>query len=258
MKPLYGSAERTARELPGPPHRHVLSFPATAIITWAIIACGRGASWALVRAGRYERRPFQADQLHVDLWWRGLNLARDAGTYLYNGDPPWDNSLAGTAVHNTVTLDDQNQMRRAGRFLWVDWAQATGRSFSALKADFPDCFEGEHDGYRRFGVKHRRRVQCLHDAGWVIVDDLLGKEGDEHDVRLHWLLADLPLVSVSDSPFQAVFAEQSRICWSIFSLAPGTTDLIRAGKSLKSGESLEGMQLLGWESPTYGELRPAV
>jgi len=29
------------------------------------------------------RRPFQSDQLHVDLWWHGLNLARDAGTYLY-------------------------------------------------------------------------------------------------------------------------------------------------------------------------------
>jgi hypothetical protein len=46
---------------------------------------GDQSSWALIRAGRYTRRPFQADQLHVDLWWRGINLARDAGTYLYNG-----------------------------------------------------------------------------------------------------------------------------------------------------------------------------
>src|SRR4029077_18696339 len=87
-------------------------------------------SWALVRAGRYTRRPFQSDQLHVDLWWHGLNLARDAGTYLYNGDPPWNNGFSGTAVHNTVTLDHQDQMRHAGRFLWVDWAQASGHSFS--------------------------------------------------------------------------------------------------------------------------------
>ena len=33
------------------------------------------------------------DQLHLDLWWRGLNIAQDAGTYLYNADPPWDNPL---------------------------------------------------------------------------------------------------------------------------------------------------------------------
>src|SRR5262249_2196393 len=50
-------------------------------------------SWALVHAGRHTRRPFHADQLHVDLWWHGLNLARDPGTYLYNGDPPYDNGF---------------------------------------------------------------------------------------------------------------------------------------------------------------------
>ena len=89
---------------------------------------GSKNSWAFVRAGFYTRRPFQADQLHVDLWWRGVNLARDAGTYLYNGEPPWNNGFAGTAVHNTVTVDRQDQMRRAGRFLWLDWAQASGQS----------------------------------------------------------------------------------------------------------------------------------
>ncbi len=53
-----------------------------------------------------------------------------------------------------------------------------------------DRFEGEHDGYKRFGVKHRRTVQWLHGAGWVIVDDIEGT--GVHDVRLHWLMADLP------------------------------------------------------------------
>jgi hypothetical protein len=86
---------------------------------------GDANSWAMIRAGRYARRPFQADQLHMDLWWHGINLARDAGTYLYNGPAPWNNGLAGTAVHNTVTVNQQDQMRRAGRFLWVDWAQAS-------------------------------------------------------------------------------------------------------------------------------------
>src|SRR5580700_10842968 len=113
-------------------------------------------SWALIRAGHYMRRPFQADQLHVDLWWRGINLARDAGTYLYNGPPPWNNGLAGTAAHNTVMVDHRDQMRRAGRFLWLDWAQARGRSYSASGRAGADRFEGEHDGYNRFGVKHRR------------------------------------------------------------------------------------------------------
>ena len=217
---------------------------------------GTSRSWAMVRAGHYSRRPFQADQLHVDLWWRGLNLARDPGTYLYNGNPPWDNGLTGTAVHNTVMLDRHDQMRRAGRFLWVDWAQASGRSSASGDSVCPEYFEGEHDGYRRFEVRHIRSVRCLDEAGWVIVDDLLGMV--EHEVRLHWLMPDLPFQIVSLSPLQAVLVgTQASFRWNVFSSSAGVAEVIRAGKSEPLGLADPDTQLLGWESPTYGELRPA-
>ncbi len=212
--------------------------------------------WALIRAGRYTRRPFQADQLHVDLWWQGINLARDAGTYLYNGSPPWNNGLAGSAVHNTVTVDHRDQMRRAGRFLWVDWAQASGQLFSTSGGAYPDRFEGEHNGYKSLGVKHHRSVQWLPGSGWVIVDDIVGP--GEQDVRLHWLVADFSY-EVSDSPFEVVFsAGQSRIRWSIFSSVAGSAAVVRAGKSAAPEVAGADTPLLGWESPTYGDLRPAV
>jgi hypothetical protein len=217
---------------------------------------GSENSWALVRAGRHTRRPFQADQLHVDLWWQGINLARDAGTYLYNGPPPWNNGFAGTAVHNTVMVDHRDQMRRAGRFLWVDWAQASGRSYSAPGQAYPNRFEGEHDGYKRFGVKHRRTVQWLAGAGWVIVDDLVGS--GVHDARLHWLMADLPY-TVSDRPFEVVFAsERFRVRCSIFASSQGRGSIIRAGARAEGNSSSADVRLPGWESPTYGDLRPAV
>jgi hypothetical protein len=230
---------------------------------------GTANSWVLVRAGRYTRRPFQADQLHVDLWWHGLNLARDAGTYLYNGEPPWNNGLAGTAIHNTVMVDGRDQMRRAGRFLWLDWAQASGRSFSTsskpctsskMNPNFMDCFRGEHDGYRRLGVKHRRMVQCVTEDAWVIVDDLLGP--GEHELRLQWLLSDLPFEVRTDSPFCAVLStEKVRFHWNVFSSAPGSAAIIRGGKNLAGdivGRDRDEDELLGWESPTYGERCPAI
>ena len=31
-------------------------------------------------------RPSQADALHLDLWHRGVNLLRDAGTFSYNAE----------------------------------------------------------------------------------------------------------------------------------------------------------------------------
>jgi hypothetical protein len=213
-------------------------------------------SWALIRAGHYTRRPFQADQLHVDLWWQGINLARDAGTYLYNGPPPWNNGLAGTAVHNTVTVDHRDQMRRAGRFLWVDWAQATGRLLSASGRACADRFEGEHDGYKRLGVRHRRTVQWLHGAGWLIVDDIEG--AGVHDARLHWLMADLPY-EVSGSPFQVVFTSgQSKVRCSIVASSPGNAAIIRAGARIEGNSAIADTHLLGWESPTYGDLQHAV
>jgi hypothetical protein len=236
---------------------------------------GTENSWALVRAGLYTRRPFQADQLHVDLWWHGLNLARDAGTYLYNGESPWNNGLAGTAVHNTVMVDRRDQMRRAGRFLWLDWAQASGRSFptslspslstsfstssSTTIADSPNYFEGEHDGYQRLGVKHRRMVHCVTEDAWVIVDDLLG--AGEHELQLHWLLPDLPFEVIAAAPFCAVLsAEKVRFRWNVLSSSPGSAAIIRGGKILAGNIECRNREeeLLGWESPTYGELCPAI
>jgi asparagine synthase (glutamine-hydrolysing) len=218
-------------------------------------------SWALIRAGKYVRRPFQADQLHVDLWWKGINLAHDPGTYLYNGAAPWNNGFARTVVHNTVTVDHEDQMRRAGRFLWVDWAQASGRTYSSRGQLRPDRFEGEHDGYKRLGVTHRRTVPWLADFGWVIVDDVDG--AGQHHVQLHWLAADLPF-EVIDSPFQVAFKSgESRIGWNIFSSAPGLRRVIRTGEQMEPfaaepKDANPDTLLLGWRSPTYGELQPAV
>jgi hypothetical protein len=164
--------------------------------------------------------------------------------------------MSRTVVHNTVTIDRRDQMRRVGRFLWVDWAQATGHSHSAPDRSCVDFFQGEHDGYRRLGVKHRRTVQRLARAGWMILDDLLG--AGEHDARLHWLVADLPFV-FSDLPFHVSFTSKlGRIRWWMISGAKAESAIVREGKS--SSPELTGADtpLLGWESPTYGELRPAV
>jgi hypothetical protein len=216
---------------------------------------GNQNSWAMVRSGNYTRRPFQADQLHVDLWWQGLNLALDPGTYLYNGGPPWDNGLASTAVHNTVMIDEREQMRRAGRFLWLDWAQARGRVRS-LAGVFPDCFEGHHDGYKSIGVIHRRTVTQIADGAWIIEDDLAGK--GQHEARLHWLLADLPFEVESQLPLRVTFrSKHGPVAWHVFSSTTGAAALSRAGKTLQ-GERGRFEPLMGWQSPTYGELAPAV
>lgn len=238
---------------------------------------GDETSWAMIRAGHYTRRPFHADQLHVDLWSHGINIARDAGTYLYNGPSPWNNALAGSAVHNTITVDRRDQMRRAGRFLWLDWAQATGQASTRSSSRPGNCFdhfEGQHDGYRRLGITHRRTVDWVSQAGWLVVDDVTGPGAP--DLRLHWLLPDFPYKNpartvlaydVCDAFFEVAFRSEhshSLIRWIMFSSAHASAAIVRAGKQVWStgGEQtdLAGVdtQLLGWEAPTYGSLQPAV
>jgi hypothetical protein len=45
---------------------------------------GDWRTWGSLRVVHFDERPAHADQLHVDLWWKGYNVALDAGTYRYN------------------------------------------------------------------------------------------------------------------------------------------------------------------------------
>ena len=69
--------------------------------------------------------------------------------------------------------------------------------------------------------------------------------------------------AISESPFEVVFtAGKSRLRWNMLSSRLGNGSAIRAGKLVWSGKcitpAIESDSLLGWESGTYGDLRPAV
>jgi asparagine synthase (glutamine-hydrolysing) len=146
--------------------------------------------FAFVRCPTYRHRPGQADLLHVDLWWRGLNIAVDPGSYSYNAPAPWDNTLSHTTHHNTVTVDGLNQMGLFSRFLWLPWAK--GRVLCNIEDFRMSCayWEGEHDGYARLQspVTHRRGIVQLDDECWLVAD--LVHSERPHTYRLHWLFCD--------------------------------------------------------------------
>lgn len=221
-------------------------------------------SWAYLRSAHFEARPGHADQLHLDLWWRGLNLAQDAGTFLYNAGPPWDNSLALTRVHNTVTVNGMDQMTRAGRFLWLDWAQARLLDLK-IGAGGAVCFaEAEHNGYERQGVLHRRSVEAR-DSSWVITDRLLSRKKQrsqaQYNLRLHWLLPDFLWKLEQETGLDTVrlFLETS---YGIVELevncpsGPCAYSLARGGELLAG--SGEPDPARGWASPSYGSKIPAL
>jgi hypothetical protein len=229
-------------------------------------------SWATLRAATFHSRPAHADQLHLDLWWRGLNLAQDPGTYRYNSSPPWENSLSSALVHNTVVVDGQDFMFRAGRFLYLDWAQA--RVITAQTP--PDgglvTLTAQHNGYRKIGVFHSRKVSTYDDGHWEVIDHLEGPSGPVHNVRLHWLLPDWEYViqdaqqvnNISgyeiriNSPFGWV-SLKAGVSTSSKDMRPTQTynfQLGRAGMLLYGSGTI--LPIAGWTSTTYGDKIPAL
>jgi hypothetical protein len=211
-----------------------------------------GASWASLRCAHFTSRPAHADQLNVDLWHQGRNIALDPGTFHYNLPPPWDNSLAHTSVHNTVTVDDQDQMTRAGRFLWLDWAQAKRISYPE-----PSSIIAEHDGYRKLGIIHRRMLQHIPPNGWLVTDWLLPSRQPVQTRRiiLHWLLPDLPWELTGD----LLSLDHGQIKLQIEvtdNTQKPAIQLIRAGEILYGSGNIPA--ILGWYSPTYGVKQPAL
>jgi ribosomal protein S18 acetylase RimI-like enzyme len=144
----------------------------------------------MIRCHSFRNRPNHSDLLHLDLFWRGVNVLRDSGTYSYNAPEPWRNYFLSTAAHNTVEVGSRDQMVKLGRFTWARLARARLQRFDAGLQAGVDCFEGEHYGYRRLPSRavHRRGVLRLGDRAWLIVDDILGHRDEE--VRLFWHLAE--------------------------------------------------------------------
>lgn len=205
--------------------------------------------FAFVRCATYRDRPSQADMLHLDLWWRGQNVALDAGTYSYNAPKPWDSPLARTAYHNTVTVDGLDQMNRVARFLWLPWLQGRVRCRQVSPRKTVSYWEGEHDGYQRLGlsVSHRRGVLRLGEKWWLVLDSLSSHKA--HCYRLHWLLLDVSYEWHSDAGHLALYTPAGPYHMQLATLSRDSTySLVRADQ--------HGPR--GWRAPYYDYREPAL
>jgi len=213
--------------------------------------------WATLRARRYSTRPAHADQLHVDLWHDGRNVLLDAGSFAYNLPPPWDNGLISAEVHNTLTLDGQEPMQRAGRFLWLRWAQAEHDAEASIPGQ---RLTGWHDGYSRLGWRHRRSLEWLAPGQWRVEDELLPlrPETGLHRSVLHWLLPDGEWQI--EGQRLALRLHGCLVTVAVDCSAGGVSDVWQ--RVVRAGQVLHGppgeVERLGWFSPTYMSRIPAL
>ncbi|SKC15721.1 alginate lyase family protein [Dyadobacter psychrophilus] len=126
-----------------------------------------------VRCGAYKDRPFQADNLHLDIWVNGMNLMRDAGSYSYNTDEKWTRYFAGTASHNSVMLGEFDQMKKGPRFIWFNWIKKAKCSVYEHANSFE--IDAEFEGFNQLGrgiTHHRRITKTKGKLHWTIEDHI--------------------------------------------------------------------------------------
>lgn len=208
-------------------------------------------TWAFTRCTAYRDRPAQADMLHLDLWWRGVNVVADPGTFSYNRPPPWNNGLSITAAHNTVEVDGLDQMERGPRFTWLRWA--TGRVVH--RAAGPEgrlkLLEGEHDGYvRRARVRHRRAILLVDGRLWVVVDDLIGQ--GRHRLSSHWLFPDATSETLEGESLEVLLpAGPCEVSFYAFAEGAGAAVQLQLGRA-------DSNTTRGWFSSRYLHKTPAL
>lgn len=174
------------RARPGPPPGSA-AFP-----SGGFHALRRGAIEAFVSCGRNGQRGIGGhshnDKLALELFVAGVRAVCDPGTPVYGRDPALRDAFRATRAHATVAVDGLEQAPiPPGRIFALPEA-AGARLIGLARGADADQLAGEHRGYARAGIVHRRRLWAAPE-GLVAVDRLLGR--GRHAVELRWPLASI-------------------------------------------------------------------
>lgn len=126
-----------------------------------------------------------ADALSFTLSAAGRELLIDPGTFAYHTQREWRDYFRGTAAHNTVRIDGQDQSVSGGAFLWNRHARV--RVIDCDLGVQAQRLVAEHDGYLRLSdpVLHRRELRFDARRAELTVIDEISCAG-EHRLEQLW------------------------------------------------------------------------
>lgn len=130
-----------------------------------------------------------ADCLSMTLSVRGREQLVDPGTYAYHTDPQWRSYFRGTAAHNTLRVDGEDQSRIGGAFLWLEKARPELTRFERTAEH--DLLVASHDGFMRLPdpVRHVREIRLVKDESAIEITDRLLCNG-AHGIERFWHFAE--------------------------------------------------------------------
>lgn len=167
----YGEGVDTNRQLPVQVQNGLFSYP-----DGGYYVCREEDALTFLRCGNHRDRPSQADNLHLDIWYKGKNILIDAGSYKYNTDEQTLRYFMGTASHNTVMLEDFDQMEKGPRFIWYNWTQCKNAVLYETREEY--VWEGSISAFHHAGpdISHRRVVRKKKgEPFWRVEDYIINK-----------------------------------------------------------------------------------
>lgn len=130
------------------------------------------------------------DKLSFELCIDGKDVIVDPGTYVYTPEPDARNRFRGTAYHNTVMVDGEEQNKFEENNLFWMGNDALPRCLKWETGNEVDVFVGEHYGYKGLSqpVVHEREIKFHKKEGKLdIVDRFKGK--GKHNLEWNFILS---------------------------------------------------------------------
>lgn len=181
-----------------------------------------------IRCGDYKKhRPFQNDNLQLDIWVDGVNYLRDSGSYKYNTSPELYNYFNGCEGHNTLSIDGKNQMQKGPRFIWFHWVKNAKGKWVERENEY--VFKGKIEAFKEIqnGIFHHRTIQ-------------------KNKNKLEWSVTDV--VENADNLTKTVY-------WHI---NPEIADNVQLQVTDADGQVIEGVQKEVWYSGYYGHKETSI
>lgn len=123
-----------------------------------------------IRCGNFKKKGVP-DQLHLDLWYKGKNILFDGGTFRYNASPDEIKYFRGTESHNTVMIDEYDQMKKGPRFMWFNPPKIVSTCMTETPTEY--VMEMTVEMFRHIGVPisiKRRIEKKKNSTHWFIQD----------------------------------------------------------------------------------------
>lgn len=140
---------------------------------------------SFVRCGLFKKNG-STDQLHLDVWYKGNNVLIDGGSYLYNTEAKLVKYFSGTESHNTVMLEDNDQMLKGPRFMWFYPPKVKEVTIEKIEDSY--CIKGEIKCFLYLDANISFERTVVKKKGlpeWRIIDRVKNKP-DGMTVRQLW------------------------------------------------------------------------